>query len=84
VDQKKLKISIHETGHAIMGLICGQGYKKFSLKEMDSPKGTDKYLGATIFEHFEQPAELTINEAIRRARISAVMPANFYFLTQPT
>lgn len=70
VDQKKVTISIHETGHAIIGHLNGQGIKRVTLKEMDSPRGTDKYLGATIFEPFEQPEKFTINEAIRRAQIS--------------
>ncbi len=44
MDQKKLKIAYHETGHAVMALICHQGIKRVSLREMDSPRGTDKYL----------------------------------------
>jgi hypothetical protein len=53
-----------------MALICGQRIKKVSLREMDSPKGTGKYLGSTQFESFEQKESYTINEAIRRVRIS--------------
>jgi ATP-dependent Zn protease len=70
MDQKKLRIAHHETGHAVMALICRQGIKWVSLKEMDSPKGTDKYLGSTKLEPFEQEATITINESIRRVRIS--------------
>lgn len=70
MDQKKLKIARHETGHAVMALICGQGIRSISLKEMDSPKGTDKYLGSTKLEPFEQKPTLTINELTRRVMIS--------------
>jgi hypothetical protein len=45
MDQKKLKIAYHETGHEVMALICHQRLRGISLKEMDSPMGTDKYLG---------------------------------------
>jgi ATP-dependent Zn protease len=70
VDQHKLKIAYHETGHAVMALICRQRIYKVSLKEMDSPLGTDKYLGYTKLEPFEQKASITINESIRRVRIA--------------
>lgn len=70
VDHKKFKISIHEAGHAVMGHVSGQEIKKVTLKEMDSPRGTEKYLGATVFENFDQPEKFTINEAIRRTKIS--------------
>jgi ATP-dependent Zn protease len=70
MDQKKVKIARHETGHAVMALICGQGIRSISLREMDSPKGTDKYLAATKLEPFEQKPTLTINELTRRVMIS--------------
>lgn len=70
MDQKKLKIAYHEAGHAVMALVCHQGVKSVSLKEMDSPLGTGKYLGSTILEPFEQNPTLTINEATRRVMIS--------------
>ncbi len=70
MNQKKLKIAYHETGHAVMALICRQGVRSVSLKEMDSPTGTDKYLGSTKLVPFEQKAELKINEAMRRVMIS--------------
>lgn len=70
MDPKKLKIAYHETGHALMALICRQGVRSVSLKEMDSPLGTEKYLGSTILEPFEQNPTLTINEATRRVMIS--------------
>ena len=70
VDQKKLKIAYHETGHAVMALICHQKIQRISLREMDSPRGTDKYLGFTKLEPFEQKIKTTINELSRRIMIS--------------
>lgn len=70
MDYKKLTIAYHETGHAVMALNCRQGIKKVSLREMDSPRGTGKYLGSTQLEPFEQKETFTINEATRRVRIS--------------
>lgn len=43
MDQKRLKIAYHETGHAVMALLYRQAIQKLSLKEMDSLRGTDKY-----------------------------------------
>lgn len=70
VDHKKLTIAYHETGHAVTALICCQGIKKVSLGEMDSLRGTEKYLGSTQLESFEKNEKFTISEAIRRAKIS--------------
>lgn len=70
MNQKKLKIAYHETGHAVMALICRQEILSLSLKEMDSPMGTDKYLGSTKLVPFERTPTLTINEASRRVMIS--------------
>lgn len=70
MDQRKLKIAYHEVGHALMALICQQGVQSVSLKEIDSPLGTEKYLGSTILEPFEQNQTLTINELTRRVMIS--------------
>lgn len=70
MDQKKLKIAYHETGHAVMALICRQRIRKVSLKEMDSPLGTDKYLASASLEPFTQEATITINESNRRIMIS--------------
>jgi ATP-dependent Zn protease len=69
-DLKKLLIAHHEAGHAVMALILGQRIQNISLKEMNSPNGTNKYLGHTTLEPFEQKETLTINEAIRRVMIS--------------
>lgn len=70
MNQKKVKIAYHEAGHAVMALISGQKIVSVSLKEMDSPNGTDKYLGSTILEPFERNCILTINELTRRVMIS--------------
>jgi len=70
VDNKKLKIAYHEAGHAVMALICGQSIRKVSLREMDSPLGTDKYLGSTLLEPFVLTPTITINESNRRVMIS--------------
>ncbi len=69
MDQKKLKIAYHETGHAVMALICGQDIQKVSLREMDSPLGTDKYLASASLEPFRQEPTITINESNRRIMI---------------
>lgn len=69
-DQKKLKIAIHETGHAVMGMICRHNVQKISLKGMDSPKGTDKYLGFTKLEPVDKAAKYTINMADFKVMIS--------------
>ncbi len=45
MDQRRMKIARHETGHAVMALRFGQRIQKVSLKEMDSPMGTDKCRG---------------------------------------
>ena len=66
MDKKKWTIAIHETGHAVMASICRQGVLEISLREMDSPMGTDKYLGFTKLEPFKQDTTITINEATRR------------------
>jgi len=70
VDHKKLKIAYHETGHAVMALICRQRIQRISLKELDSPKGTDKYLGFTRIDPFEQKIQTTINELSQKIMIS--------------
>jgi len=70
VDQKKLKIAYHETGHAVMALFRGQGVQEVSLKGMDSPNGTDRYHGFMTLEPTEQKAKITVNDAIRNIMIS--------------
>lgn len=70
VDHKKLKIAYHETGHAVMALVCRQGVQKISLKEMDSPSGTDKYLGSMVPEPFKRESTVTINELNNKIMIS--------------
>lgn len=65
-----MKIAIHETGHGVMTLFRGQGVGKLSLKGMDSPNGTDKYLGFMTREPTFQKAKITVNDAIREIMIS--------------
>lgn len=69
MDGKKFEIAYHETGHAVMALLCRQEVRSISLKEMESPRGTDKYLGYTNIP-FEKKPVLTINEAISRMKIA--------------
>lgn len=70
MDHKRLKIAVHETGHAVMALFRGQGVLKVSLKGMDSPSGTDKYLGFMTLEPTERKTKTTVNDAIREIMIS--------------
>lgn len=70
MDQKRMKIAIHETGHGVMTLFRGQGVEKISLKGMDSPDGTDKYLGFMRREPTLQKAKVTVNDTIREIMIS--------------
>lgn len=70
MDQKRLKIAIHEIGHAVMALFRGQGVQKVSLKGMDSPNGTDKYHGFMTLEPTEQNTKVTVNDASRKVMIS--------------
>lgn len=70
MDQKKLKVAHHETGHALMALYCGQAIKQVSLKEMDSPSGQDKYLGHTKLVSPDPKEILTVDKAIQNVMIS--------------
>jgi len=70
MDQRRLKIAIHEIGHAVMALFRGQGVQKVSLKGMDSPNGTDKYHGFMTLEPTEQKAKVTVNDANRNVMVS--------------
>ncbi len=70
IDQKRLKIAYHETGHAVMALYCGQAIKKVSLKEMNSPNGTDKYLGHVKLVPTDPKEILTITKAMQNVMIS--------------
>jgi len=69
MDGKKFEIAHHETGHSVMALICRQEVRSISLKEMASPRGTDKYLGSTSIPFQKKPV-LTVNEAICRMKIA--------------
>jgi ATP-dependent Zn protease len=70
VDQKRLKIAHHEIGHAVMALICGQAIQKVSLREMDSPRGTDKYHAFTKLEPIDPKIKFTVQSALQRIMIS--------------
>lgn len=70
VDQKRLKIAVHEIGHAVMALFRGRGVLKVSLKGMDSPNGTDRYHGFTTLEPTDQNSKVTVNDALRSVMIS--------------
>lgn len=70
MDQKKLKIAYHETGHAVMALRYRQVIQKVSLKEMDSPKGTDKYQAFTKLEPVDPKIKFTGERAIQKIMIS--------------
>lgn len=70
VDQKRLKIAVHEIGHAVMALYRGQGIGKVSLKGMDSPNGTHRYLGFMTLETTERKDKVTVNDASRKIMIS--------------
>lgn len=70
VNHKKLKIAYHETGHAVMALICRQEVQKISLKEMDSPRGTDKYHAFMKLEPVDPKTKFTGEKAIQKIMIS--------------
>ncbi len=69
MDKKRLKIALHETGHAVMALMCRQSVHTLSLREMASPNGTDNY---KAFVKLESPdsQKLTGEKAIQRIMIS--------------
>lgn len=70
MDHKKLKIAYHETGHAVMALICRQEIQKVSLRGMDSPHGTDKYQAFMKLEPVDPKIKLTGEKAIHKIMIS--------------
>ena len=70
MDEKKMKIAFHETGHAVMAINYRQAVEKVSLREISSPSGTDQYLGSTKLEQFDNSSTITINEATRRIKIA--------------
>lgn len=67
---KKRKIAIHETGHAVMALIFNQKVQMLSLKEMDSPIGTDKYHAFMKLEPVDPQAKFTGERAVQKIMIS--------------
>jgi ATP-dependent Zn protease len=70
MDEKKLKIARHETGHAVMAMICRHNVQVVSLKEMDTPPGIDKFLGFTKVEAVDKNATFTIKVADLKIMIS--------------
>jgi Peptidase family M41 len=70
VDQKRLKIAVHEIGHAVMAVFRGRGVLKVSLKGMDSPNGIDRYHGFTTLEPIDPNSKVTVNDALRSVMIS--------------
>jgi len=63
-------IARHEIGHAVMALVCRQELNEVSLKGMDSPIGTNRYLGFTKLKEAEPKPKLTIDLADRKVMIS--------------
>lgn len=70
MDQRKLKIARHETGHAVMALKYGQRIQKVSLKEMDSPTGADKYHAFMKLEPVDPTIKFTGERATQKIMIS--------------
>lgn len=70
VEQKRLKIAYHETGHAVMALWCNRAVQKISLKEMDSPSGSDKYLGHMTLVPSDPKEVLTVSKSVQNVMIS--------------
>lgn len=70
VDQRRLKIAYHETGHAVMALICRQEIQKISLHGMDSPSGTDNYHAFMKLEPADPKMKFTGERAIQKIMIS--------------
>lgn len=70
MDQKKLKIAYHETGHAVMALIFRQAVQKISLKELESPYGTDKYHAFVKLEAVDPSEKFTGEKAIQKIMIA--------------
>lgn len=70
MDQKKLKIAYHETGHAVMAMIYGQRIEKVSFGEMDSPLGTGTYSAFMKLEAVDSKIKLTGEKAIQKIMIS--------------
>ena len=68
IDQKRLEIARHETGHAVVALLCGQKIQKISLRGMTSPHGTVDYHAFVSLEPGD--SKLTVASAIGRVRIA--------------
>ena len=70
MDQKKMKMAYHETGHVVMAWICRQNIQKVSLRGMDSPRGTDKYHAFMKLEPDDPKDKFTVERAIQKIMIS--------------
>lgn len=70
MDQKKLKIAYHETGHAVMAILYGQRIEKVSLREMDSPLGSGTYSAFMKPASVDPNIKLTGKSAIQKIMIS--------------
>jgi len=70
IDLKRLEIARHEAGHAVMMLICNREIEIVSLREMDSPRGTDKYRGFTKPKPLKPGAKFTGKEVIGEIAIA--------------
>lgn len=67
---RRLKIARHEIGHAVMALRYGQKIQKVSLKEMESPTGSDKYHAFVELEPADPTKKLTGERALQKIMIS--------------
>lgn len=70
MEQKRLKIAYHETGHAIMAMMYGQSIEKVSLAEMNSPLGTGTYSAFMKLEAVDPKIKFTGEKAIQKIMIS--------------
>ncbi len=81
VDQRRLKIAWHETGHAVMALRYRQAIQKVSLRQMDSPSGTDKYDAFMKLESVDPTNKITGEKAIQKIMISLGAGSNAFSWT---
>lgn len=70
MNQQSVKIAFHETGHALMGLLCHRNIRRISLKHMDSPIGSDKYLAFVKFEPENPNSKFTLKKGMQKVMIS--------------
>lgn len=70
MDQKRLKIARHETGHAVMALRYRQPIEKISLQGMDSPTGTEEYQAFMKLEKVDPNLKFTGEKAIQKIMVA--------------